>query len=265
MFSAVLARPLPSVARPLVGAVAFRSASCRRLSLVGRSLQQPKRTPSICTRTICRQQSGPASNTTEAASSGGFSYIAFAKTYPAANNLIIATIKTSAADLVAQCAIERKSFSEIDWKRNAVFCLFGAAYLGCFQYWYQVNVFKRLFPNVERFTSQPWAAKLSDVPGLISLAGQCAIDIGVLSLLYLPTFYCFKEFVYSDSWSPMGWFTGGTSKWMNNFSKDVPDVFKVWLPADLVCFSVPLFLRLPVRHVVSFVWTAYLSFVRGAK
>lgn len=41
----------------------------------------------------------------------------------------------------------------------------GAAYLGCFQYWYQVNVFKRLFPNVEHFTSQPWAAKLTDVPG----------------------------------------------------------------------------------------------------
>ena len=67
-------------------------------------------------------------------------------------------------------------------------------------------------------------------------------------------------------------------------SQDVFDVFRVWGPADLVCFSVPLWLRLPVRHarvpkahqlrastctrlkaeVVSFVWTAYLSFARGA-
>lgn len=42
------------------------------------------------------------------------------------------------------------------------------------------------------------------------------------------------------------------------------DVCRVWGPADLLCFSVPLWLRLPVRHVISFAWTAYLSFVRGA-
>lgn len=108
-------------------------------------------------------------------------------------------------------------------------------------------------------------------------------------------------------------------------NEDVYDVFRVWGPADLVCFSVPLWLRLPVRHargpeknhltdrrwkistrwcedsknfsrccvaklapsmhqavswltidtssvrpifsaaeIVSFVWTAYLSFARGA-
>ena len=34
------------------------------------------------------------------------------------NNLIIATVKTSAADLVAQCVIERKPITEVDWKRN---------------------------------------------------------------------------------------------------------------------------------------------------
>lgn len=31
-------------------------------------------------------------------------------------------------------------------------------------------------------------------------------------------------------------------------NEDVYDVFRVWGPADLVCFSVPLWLRLPVRH-----------------
>ena len=34
------------------------------------------------------------------------------------NNLIIATMKTSAADLVAQCVIEQKPVYEVDWKRN---------------------------------------------------------------------------------------------------------------------------------------------------
>ncbi len=39
---------------------------------------------------------------------------------PVRNNLMIATVKTSAADLVAQCMIERKPITEVDWKRNLV-------------------------------------------------------------------------------------------------------------------------------------------------
>jgi hypothetical protein len=74
-----------------------------------------------------------------AAAPPGFSYLAFAKAYPFTNNVLIATIKTSAADLVAQCVIERKPVTQIDWQRNLVFCLFGAVYLGGFQYWYQVR------------------------------------------------------------------------------------------------------------------------------
>ena len=54
-----------------------------------------------------------------------------------------------------------------------------------------------------------------------------------------------------------------SSRYQTNFAKDEFDLLRVWLPADIVCFSVPLYLRLPVRHVVSFVWTAYLSFSRG--
>jgi Flp pilus assembly protein CpaB len=62
---------------------------------------------------------------TPAASGGGWSYVAFAKANPIANNLMIATLKTAAADLLVQSAIERKSVSEIDWKRTSVFALFG--------------------------------------------------------------------------------------------------------------------------------------------
>ena len=49
------------------------------------------------------------------------------------------------------------------------------------------------------------------------------------------------------------------------FSKDAAEVVKVWGPADALCFSVPLYLRLPIRHIFSFVWTAYLSLLRGAR
>ena len=173
----------------------------------------------------------------EAAASGG--YGAFARAYPITNNFIIATCKTSAADLLAQMGIEKKSFSEVNWQRNAVFCLFGFAYLGGFQYWYQVNIFKRLFPSVERFTSQSISAKLTDVPGLISLAGQTVLDLGMLTCVYLPTFYVFKAAVFSDVVSPPAWVEKGIGNYTTNISKDAYDIVRVWAPADIVCFSVP--------------------------
>lgn len=155
-----------------------------------------------------------------------------------------------------------KSVAEVDIQQSLVFCLFGFAYLGAFQYLYQVQVFKRLF-DVDRFTSQSLKDKLRDIPGLKALRAQTGLDLTVLTLVYLPTFYVFKAGVFSGSIDPSVWFSTGIENFTTNFSKDEADLLKVWLPADLVCFSVPLYLRLPFRHVVSFAWTAYLSVGRG--
>uniref|UniRef100_A0A7R9ZPW0 Uncharacterized protein n=1 Tax=Craspedostauros australis TaxID=1486917 RepID=A0A7R9ZPW0_9STRA len=191
-----------------------------------------------------------------------FSYVEFAKAYPFANNLLIATTKTTAADLLAQTVIAQTPIAEVDLQRSLLFCLFGATYLGAFQYLYQVQFFKKVF-DVDKFTQQSWSKKLKDVPGLKALAAQTGLDLTVLTLVYLPTFYIFKASVFSGSIDPSVWFQTGIDSYQTNFSKDEADLIKVWLPADLICFSVPLYLRLPVRHVVSFVWTAYLSFSRG--
>ena len=191
-----------------------------------------------------------------------FSYGEFAKTQPFANNILIATFKTAAADLLAQTVIAGTPLDALDWERSLLFMAFGAIYLGGFQYLYQVQVFKRLF-DVDSFTSQPWADKIRDGPGLRALAAQTALDLTVLTLIYLPTFYVFKAGVFSGSLDPSVWVGTGLENYQTNFQKDEFDLIRVWLPADLVCFSVPLYLRLPVRHVVSFVWTAYLSFARG--
>ena len=194
--------------------------------------------------------------------SEGFSYVDFAQQYPFANNVAIATAKTAAADLLAQTVIAGTPLDAVDWQRSLLFMGFGACYLGAFQYLYQVQIFKRLF-DVDAFTSQPWAEKLTDGPGLRALAAQTALDLTVLTLIYLPTFYVFKATVFTGSSDPSVWASTGIENYLANFAKDEADLIKVWLPADLVCFSVPLYLRLPVRHVVSFVWTAYLSFARG--
>ena len=65
------------------------------------------------------------------------------------------------------------------------------------------------------------------------------------------------------SLDPSAWVRTGLGNYSTNIAKDGYDIVRVWAPADLICFSVPLYLRLPIRHIVSFVWTAYLSFVRG--
>jgi hypothetical protein len=198
----------------------------------------------------------------EETSQSSWSYGEFAKAYPNVNNMSIATIKTASADLLAQVVIAQTPVSEIDWQRAFLFCAFGALYLGAFQYWYQVNVFKKLF-DVDKFTSQPWSDKIKDKDGLISLAAQTAVDLTVLTVIYLPAFYIFKAGVFSGSSDPTMWVSTGIDNYTTNFAKDEFDLIRVWAPADLVCFSVPLYLRLPVRHIVSFVWTAYLSFSRG--
>lgn len=200
--------------------------------------------------------------TSAVAAAPGFSYGDFAKKYPFMNNIMIASTKTAAADLMAQVVIAHTPISSIEWDRTFLFLTFGAIYLGGFQYFYQVNVFKKLF-DVDKFTSQSWSDKLKDAQGLKALGAQTALDLFVLTLVYLPTFYVFKEGVFSGSMDPTVWMSSGIDKWQQNFSKDELDLIRVWMPADLVCFSVPLYLRLPVRHVVSFMWTAYLSFVRG--
>ena len=75
----------------------------------------------------------------------------------------------------------------------------------------------------------------------------------------------FKSGVFSGEVNPKKWVDDGLSSYKTNIPKDAKDLMMVWIPADILCFSVPMYLRLPVRHMVSFVWTAYLSFARGSK
>ena len=63
-----------------------------------------------------------------------WSYGEFAKAYPNVNNIGIATLKTASADLLAQVAISHTPLAEIDVQRLLLFAVFGATYLGAFQY-----------------------------------------------------------------------------------------------------------------------------------
>ncbi|KAJ1478894.1 hypothetical protein T484DRAFT_1960099 [Baffinella frigidus] len=203
-------------------------------------------------------------STGAAAAGSGGGLLAFAQANPFVTQLGVSTVKTGAADILTQTTVEGKGFWEIDWKRNMVFVLFGAAYLGGFQYWIQVNMFRKWFPGMDRFANSTMAQKLKDGPGMLSAAKQVCFDVFVhLPFMYFPVFYSVKESVQGSSWNPVDWVKDGCTKYYNNFAKDFQVMFTLWAPADVVLFSLPMWLRMPGRHMVSFGWTAYLSFLRG--
>ena len=70
----------------------------------------------------------------------------FARANPMAFGVGFSCAKTSVSDLVVQVFVERRE--NIDWKRNASFTVFGFAYLGGFQYWLQVNMFRKMFVGI---------------------------------------------------------------------------------------------------------------------
>ena len=190
-------------------------------------------------------------------------YVRFAQQNPFLNNLLIASFKSGAADFMAQTVIGGAALTQLHLSRSALFMVFGAVYCGAFQYLYQVCLFSKLFRDVEGFTQQSWGQKLRDRAGLTTLVAQTAMDLTVLAAAYLPVFYVFQASVFSTTMDPLGWVRTGLSRYQANFVSDALNILRIWLPADLLCFSVPMYLRLPVRHGIGFAWTAYLSFMRG--
>ena len=191
--------------------------------------------------------------------------MAFPKQQPFIFQLLVATGKTQAADMLVQVVAEGKSFSEIDWKRNAIFIVFGASYLGGFQYWLMVNKYRQWFPTMDRFGKLSLAEKLKDKAGIIDACKMVLFDIFVhLPIMYFPSYYTVKEFIGGSTWNPVDWVRDGISKYIKNSEDDLTAMVRLWGPSDCVQFALPTHIRMPFRHMVSFFWTAYVSLTRGA-
>lgn len=219
--------------------------------------------------------------------------MSFPKDHPFAFQLIIATVKTSAADLVVQTVAEGKQLSEVDWRRNGIFVVFGFAYLGTFQWWLMVNKYRQWFPTMDAFAKMSFADKLKYPAGMLDAAKMVLFDVIVhLPMMYFPTYYTVKEFVGGSSWNPVDWARDGMTKYSKNMKvrehtgkkyfeirckedkltktritikkEDLTAMIQLWGPSDCVQFVLPVHIRMPFRHIVSFFWTAYVSFTRGS-
>jgi len=196
------------------------------------------------------------------------------ETHPFISQVLIATVKTSIADVVVQMVVEKKKFSDIDWRRNLLFTTFGCIYLGAAGYLFYVKVFGRIFgvKEMAKFCNQGWRAKLKNTAGLKIMGAQLAADALILQpVFYWPTFYIFKESLMSDSEDAVEGesFTAVlerfVARYTNTFWEDNFGMTYFWVPANVIIFSVPLHLRMPLTHFFSFSWCMILSFWRGAE
>jgi hypothetical protein len=98
------------------------------LSLTRSSLQQT-------TKRLYSQNPKPKQFSTSSTSSSN-PITSFPKDHPFAFQLLVATGKTAAADIVVQVVAEKKQWNEIDWKRNGIFVVFGFA---CKYFWMWID------------------------------------------------------------------------------------------------------------------------------
>lgn len=173
-------------------------------------------------------------------------YNTTAQSSPFKTGVLTSGFKTSAADLFAQKVIEGRE--DIDWGRHAVFCTFGFAYLGAFQY-YLYNV---------KFTQ--WCKPLTAAFGHAGTAPiKVLIDQGIHHpLLYFPTFFSMKAVVGGKPLS------SAVDKYQAEIWDSLKALWTVWVPAQLINFAfVPRHLRIPYVAAVSFGWTVILSVMQG--
>ena len=118
--------------------------------------------------------------------------------------------------------------------------------------------------TMQRFAKLPFKDKLKDTAGILDAGKMVLFDVLVhLPFIYFPSYYTVKEFVGGSSWNPTDWVIDGCTKYKKNFTEDFKAMIQLWGPSDCVQFVLPLHIRMPFRHLVSFFWTSYVSFTRG--
>lgn len=172
----------------------------------------------------------------------------------------VTSFKTALADVCTQHMLEQRPLRRLDLRRVALFALYGLLYLGLMQSALYAIVFPALFPGAAAFADLPLAAKLADHAGQRDVLCQVAIDQGLhWPLLAIPAFHVFKGLVERRS------LLASLRACRDVWAADVKACWAVWIPTGLINFSsVPISWRVPFAALVSFGYTVFVSFRRGA-
>jgi len=189
----------------------------------------------------------------------------FPERKPRTFNVALATAKTWLADAVVQLGSRGGGGGawSFDWNRSAAFAAFGFFYVGCLGWFFYVSVFTVVCPHAITFANAPFDAKLHDGPGQVDLFKQVLLDNFIVdTLIYFPVFYVIKEMIYFNCCG-LSAVASGLSKYRKNFREDNLAGWAIWIPTDFLIYAAPMYLRMPLDHGVSFLWTMLLSYMRG--
>ena len=116
-------------------------------------------------------------------------YAGWAARSPFMSQVVVATGKTVAADVLVQTTVEKRSLRDLNGSRICIFAGFGFLYLGVIQYGLYVKGMQRLFNKavLENFCNAPLRQKIRDVQGLKILAATIALDfVAIQPFIYWP-------------------------------------------------------------------------------
>jgi len=191
----------------------------------------------------------------------------FPQRRPREFNVMLATCKTWAADAAVQL-LERKRGGpwSFDWRRSFAFMFFGLVYVGLTQWVLYVTLLTWMFPDAMVFANSPMSMKLTDTAGQLDMVGQVIVDNMFFNvLIYFPVFYVIKTMCQgAPTTSLLSRAQAGLNKYWANIGNDNMAACALWIPADVFIFTAPMYLRMPLDHGVSFAWTMFVSFTRGA-
>lgn len=107
----------------------------------------------------------------------------FSKRHPVLLASGTSCLRCAFADIVlAQLMVEKRDFNDINWNRVYLFSLYGALYVGGFQYWIYGKVYPYFFDRINK-TNPMRSATL-----------QTICDLSTYSpFVYMPIFYVFKH------------------------------------------------------------------------
>jgi protein Mpv17 len=193
----------------------------------------------------------PANFSIPAAPRGGADAVAeekkdsFLKRHPFSSAVAITTCNTVAADLLTQRVFEAGPWNP---KRSLLFAAFGFLYQGCAQYAI-VNIgWERLFPGTQKRAI---------------IAKICGMNLLSDPLLFMPTFYIFKETMTSGL--TLATIKAALLSYKGNCLMDWRNSWMVWFPGHAVTYGVmPAHKRIPWMAFLSFFYMCVLSITRGA-
>jgi len=185
-----------------------------------------------------------------AAESSGFMspFVAWMKANPVTFAMIVTVVRTAPCDLLAQFYFEGKS--ELDWRRFMAFNLFGAIYVGWFQYY-----FYTLFLNASLIN-------MFGITGKFPVAASIALldQIAHSPFLYFPSFCLMMKVMEGGNNILADTYT----KWSTEVVGVVQASMALWFPAQLINFYfMPPFLVVPFINLVGACWVVWLSLQQG--